>query len=159
MSLDILAVSRRRREPLELQLTAMIDIFSMIVIFLIMGTVMGASEIVIPKDLQPPFSRSKEGVETAPRLVITKDSVTLSAIDKSYPLDAFRSSSPALGDLRKRAKDYLRSLSKESKTSGEMINVIADKDAPYRDVFDVVRVMREVGFTSMLFVAIGEGKH
>lgn len=162
MSLEtLLPGSRRRRDPLELQLTAMIDIFSMIVIFLIMGTVFGASEIIIPPGLSVPLSRSSEGVESAPRLVISADKVSFSGFSKEYRLDSFRpgSASPEAADLRDRAKAYLARQTKGAGHAVGMVNVIADRNMPYRDLFEVVKVMREAGFGAMLFVAVGEGRN
>ena len=68
-------IKMKRREPMSLQLTAMIDIFSMIVIFLIMGTAFGTSDVILPKDFLLPHSNSKEDAETAPQLVISLDRV------------------------------------------------------------------------------------
>src|SRR5207244_6481303 len=56
----------------------MIDIFSMLVIFLIFGTIIGAAEIVFPKDVHPPFSKSKESTEPAPQVTISASRVAVS---------------------------------------------------------------------------------
>lgn len=154
-----LTVKGHRREPMELQLTAMIDIFSMIVIFLIFGTVFGAAEIVIPPGLAVPRSVSKESVESAPRLVIEKDSVSVSALERKFPLRSFRAGDPGHDALARRIKadlkDVIAALPSSAKGSGVLLNVIADENAPYQDVFDVVKVFREAGFETLLFVATG----
>ena len=149
-----------RRHGVELQLTAMIDIFSMIVIFLIFGTVFGASDIVIPPDMKIPKSASREGLDTAPRIIIDKDKVRVSIWDGAvYPLEGFHGGdgSAQVRTLRSRLKAYVAELPEGSKRTGLMLNVIADKNAEYRDIFDVVKVFRSEGFESLLFVAMGEG--
>jgi biopolymer transport protein ExbD len=148
---------RHRRNPLELQLTAMIDIFSMIVIFLIFGTVFGASEISIPSNILIPKSHSKEGVESAPRIVIQKKTVDVGMASPLVAIESFRSpESSEMMSLKSKIKTRLLSDKKKSKDQQKMLNIIADRETPYQDVFDVVRVFREAGFNTLLFVAVGE---
>jgi biopolymer transport protein ExbD len=153
---------KERRRPLELQLTAMIDIFSMIVIFLILGTVFGASEIILPKNLSLPRSISKEGVESAPRVVIERDRVTTNITEGTLGLELFRGDSaathPSVVAMRRGIKEYLKSHPKNDKNPSHLLNIIADGEAAYRDIFDVVKLFREEGFETLLFVAMGEGK-
>ena len=159
---DDLTVRRHRKEPLELQLTAMIDIFSMIVIFLIFGTVFGAADIIVPGSIQVPKSVSKEGAESAPRLVIDANEVMFSGSGEKAPLSWFKGQddeSRSRADAFKgRIKGFVARLPDSAKGSGVLLNVIADQDTPYEDIFSVVRVFREAGFQSLLFVAAGEGK-
>jgi biopolymer transport protein ExbD len=159
--MDLLARNHRRK-PLELQLTAMIDIFSMIVIFLILGTVFGASEIILPKNMSLPKSVSKEGVESAPRVVIERDRVTTSVSDVTLGLELFHGDSaathPSVLAMRKSIKEYLKTHPKNDKNPTQLLNIIADGEAAYRDIFEVVKLFREEGFETLLFVATGEGK-
>jgi hypothetical protein len=82
---------RQKKPPLELQLTAMIDVFSMIVIFLIFGTVFGAADITVPAGMRIPQSISKEGLEAAPKVMIERDGVTTTLIAGKIALNDFRS--------------------------------------------------------------------
>lgn len=167
---------RPEKEGMELQLTAMIDIFSMIVIFLILGSVFGASEMVIPSGMTIPQSVSHESADTAPRLVISADGVNLSVVEGTYPLDGFRGASA--GDeagggaavanaalrqqlrqqLKQQIDQYIARIPEADRAKKLLLNVIADQNAPYRDVFDVVKYFREAGFGTLLFVAEGERK-
>jgi biopolymer transport protein ExbD len=153
--------ARKKRTPLGLQLTAMIDIFSLIVIFLIKGTVFGEADISVPATMKLPKSISKETVETAARVTITHDSVYISALAKDYPMELFRSTSsesPALGELKSQLVSYVAKLPKEVRGSGVLLNVIADTHAPYRDIFDTISVLRQCGFETLLFIAMEESK-
>lgn len=155
-------VKKHPRRPLELQLTAMIDIFSMIVIFLILGSIFGAAEVVFPPDLSLPKSVSKEGIESAPRIVIQGQKVTTSLSQDIVDLKTFRELSlngdSSLKNLKKEIHTHLKKGTTETKASGAMLNVIADTETPYQDVFDVIHFFREQGFETLLFVATGEGK-
>jgi len=146
-----------RKEPISLQLTAMIDVFSMIVIFLILGTVFGASEVVLPGGIKLPSSISKEGMDTAPRIVIHKGKVTSNFFKDTYDLARFQApeGSAVLSALQKELKQYAKPL-----TSGEgpkLLSTIADRETEYQEVFSVVRVFRLAGFETLMFVATGEG--
>lgn len=155
---DSIFPPRKKKEPLELQLTAMIDVFSMIVIFLIFGTVFGAADIVIPVGLEIPKSVSKEGIDSAPRIVIQENTVTLSLTNEVFPLADFKA--PA---LRRQVQEKLKPVLKDFKdrritnagAGMNPINLVADQGTSYEHIYDVVSTFRELGFDSIYFVAMG----
>ena len=155
-----LLIKRNKKQPLELQLTAMIDVFSMIVIFLIFGTVFGAADIVIPADMKIPKSVSKEGIESAPRVSILKNEITTSFFDRPITLIELRGSNSRAA-LKAKLAPALSSFLESKKKSKEPVipvNLLADKETPYADVFDVTALFREMGFNTILFVAGGAAK-
>ena len=157
MSFELIA-KKPKKGPVELQLTALIDVFSMIVIFLVLGGVMGAPDIVIPESMKIPKSKSKEGIESAPRVTVERDKVTFSLDAKSIPLQSFathESRERLVQELKPFAGEYFKKEAK-AKSSIKALNVIADQETSYRDIFDVVLVFRKIGFGSILFVANGE---
>ena len=148
---------KARKQPIELQLTALIDVMSMLVIFLIKGTVFGASDMLVPNDMKLPESVSRESAESAPQVIISKSKVSVSFSKETYDLSAFRDNGGPTG-LRKQLKAYVAALPAVARTSGVLLNVVADKLTPYKDVFDTVKVFREAGFETLLFVATVPGK-
>ena len=127
-----LVKKRKHREPLELQLTAMIDIFSMMVIFLIFGTVIGAAEMVFPSEVKPPLSRSKESTESAPQVTIVGAKVLVTgAKEQEYPLSTFTGGpdNPALQNFVNNMKSYLAALPKESKSTGHTLTHLSSPAA------------------------------
>lgn len=150
-------VKRRRRAPLNLPLTAMIDIFSLIVIFLIKGTVFGVAD-VSTANVKLPISVSKETVESAPQVLIAQDKVRVSALQKDYPLSLFKpenAGSAEAASLKKELADYIAKITPEAKSSGVLLNVVADRSESYEHVFDAIRLFRESGFQTLLFIATG----
>jgi biopolymer transport protein ExbD len=149
---------KNKKGPVELQLTAMIDVFSMIVIFLILGGVFGATDIVIPGNMKIPKSRSKEGIEAGPRVAIVNDQVLFSMSKSPIPLQSLKGDEleSTLARLKPEFDEYVKH-QKEAKATVLPLNLLADVNTPYRDVYDVVAAFRKMGFNSILFVAEGDG--
>lgn len=134
----------------------MIDIFSMIVIFLIKGAVFGASDIAIPENVRLPASVSKENVEPAPQLLISGGQVKTNVYPRAIPLEYFHNSQASdLQVLKEQLRAFIQRQGNPEKRSQIQLHVIADRSTPYRDIFDTVKVFRESGFESVLFLATG----
>jgi biopolymer transport protein ExbD len=157
---------KRARRAFEIQLTTLVDIFTILVIFLILGTVSGVSDIVFPGDMKLPMGFGKETIESAPKLVISKNEVFVASLDKgqdtltAIPISDFMKgreiSVPTIESLKLYLKNYIARLSPEMKVQGTLLNVIADRETPYEQIFEIVRVFREIGFETLLFVATGD---
>lgn len=149
-------IQKKRRYPMSLQLTAMIDIFSIIVIFLILGSVMGTTDVVIPgTDFVIPKSVSKESVNGAPQVVISNTSVMFPALKLELKTESFLRTSKntqEMDSLNLKLKKYLKELPESSKGSGYLLNVVADEKVPYGKLFEILKVFRAAGFESLLFV-------
>jgi biopolymer transport protein ExbD len=147
---------RERRKIPTLNVVALIDISSLLIIFLIMGTVFGQSSVVIPGNLTIPKSVSKESVESAPTVTISQSTVTASFLPEPQPLELFHDNDDKLADFQGKLKKYVNETPAQARESGMLLNVIADRTTPYRDIFDVIRVFRKAGFQSMLFISQGK---
>jgi biopolymer transport protein ExbD len=144
---------KRKRPQLTLNVVALIDICSLILIFLIMESYFGESSIVVPNTMMIPKSVSKEIVENAPKIVISDRDVTASFIPEAASIEIFRHSNPQLDEYKGKIKAFIATIPAQARTSGVLLNLIADQKAPYKDIFDVVAAFREAGFQSILFVA------
>lgn len=148
---------KHRRHVLELQLTAMIDIFSLIVIFLIKGTVFGVSDVAVPTGVKLPKSSSTESLESAPTAQVTSGALKLSMDSRSraIPLDLLEESGQSADVLRirKEIEGYISRLSNQARSSGVLVSIIADRTTPYSDIFRAIKFLRRSGFESMLFIA------
>lgn len=144
---------RRSKSVLTLNVTSLIDICSLILIFLVMESYFGESSIVIPNGMAIPKSMSKESVDNAPKIVISGTDVTASFMPQPMPISSFRGDSPALDEYKSKVKAFVSQIPSQARTSGVLLNLIADQKTPYRDIFDVMKVFRESGFQSILFIA------
>jgi biopolymer transport protein ExbD len=162
---------RKKKEPMSLQLTAMIDIFSMVVIFLIMGSVFGGADIQVPFGIKLPKSNSQGISSSAPTLGIANGKVFFSGVGFAsrlgkveISLEKFQEPSvsrdPEVLRLRRELNDFVARLPKKSKSAGVLLNVVSDRLTPYRDVYNAVSFFRSAGFdTLMLVAAASGGKH
>jgi biopolymer transport protein ExbD len=53
-------------------------------------------------------------------------------------------------------KGYIEAMPAKVKTSGVLLNLVADQETPYESIFAVSRYLRINGVQSVLFVAEGE---
>lgn len=146
-----------RKKPIYLQLTPMIDVFTLIIVFLLKGAVLGGVSIVFPSDMESAKSASKEVMEAAPEVLIYKDRVQIPSISQEFPLQFFESPDPdKIKDLSGRIRSYIQSVSAHGKDNAIHANVVADAKVSYRNIFNVVKALRQAGFQSILFIAEGE---
>ncbi len=136
----------KHRKVMDLQLTAMVDIFSMIIIFLIKGTMFTTADIVIPSEIQLPKSFSKEELESTPKVTIYADHVEVSFLDQPVKWDDWAATGAKILEKSEQLK-------KDLKKKDLIISLVADKKTPYKKIFDVSKVLKESGFDSVLFLA------
>lgn len=151
---------KHKREIINLNVIPLIDISSMIIIFLLMGAIFGETSIDVPMWLNVPKSENNENIESAPRVIIYKDTVQISFLnEQKMNIDAFRPknlNSANLLTLVENVKSYIAKIPNQSRQAGVLLNVVADETTSYKDIFDVVAVFRKAGFESILFVALGK---
>ncbi len=155
----------KKKKIIGLQLAPLIDIFVLIIIFLIKGTVMSNASINPPADLSPARSKSPEGVEPAGQVYVSPTEVYFSMINEKIPLaeltkqienNSLAKLSGQSSDITQKLKKYLKELPDTDKKSGILLNFLADAAVDYRTVFEISKFCREIGFQSILFVAEGE---
>jgi biopolymer transport protein ExbD len=144
-----------RAEIHEPRLAAMIDVFSILIIFLIAGTVMGTTAVELPFGLTPPLSTSKESMLTAPQLTIDRDRVRLSFSGEAFALSELQKELSAESlRFKTEIQTYLRQ--NQGKADADVINLVADRRMTYDKIFSVIRAAREAGIKSILFVSQSE---
>jgi biopolymer transport protein ExbD len=139
-----------------LNLTSMIDISAIIIIFLVMGTVFGTSAIEPPTDMKFPKSFNKEMIENAPQIIIKDTTIEVPFLHRQIEIgNILEGNEEKLKVIQVELKKYIESIPIEVKGSGVLLNVLADKKTPYKVIYEVSSFFRLIGFQSMLFVAEG----
>lgn len=149
-----------RHEPTEPQLAAMIDVFSILIIFLIAGTVMGTSSVLLPAELTPPTSVSRETMMSVPQITILPDQVQTSFNTNSYSLSGFLTREGAPEDVTRFKSDVAALVAaSQGKENAGILNLVADRSTSYEKIFSVIKAAREAGAESILFVALSGQNH
>lgn len=150
-----------RREPTEPQLAAMIDVFSILIIFLIAGTAMDSSVLEIPGNLLLPESTSKATTVNSPQVTLVNGILDVKFINEKLSIAEIEEGNienPKLIRISAKLKFYLKNLSKGAKrtlTNLELlqsINLVADKDTPYKNIFTTIKYFRSQGFLNSILV-------
>ena len=152
-------IGHHRKANATLQLAPMIDIFTLIIVFLLQSTVIGTTSVTFPPDLNPPQSKSVEDLENSPSVEIYSDRVEFKPSNTKIPVEVFLNDSGKKLESEKAAiQSYLQKSGDIQKTETNHLNVIADRSTNYELIFQVVKFFKESGFHSVLFIAQGEGK-
>lgn len=163
--MDEMFAKKKKRTMAGLQLAPLIDIFVLIIIFLIKGTVMSNASITPPADLTPAKSKSPEGLEPAGQVYISKTEVFFSMIKETIPLTEFNQQIEAntpsamtgkAAQISQKLKTYIQSIPDQEKKSGILVNFLADAGTEYKTVFEIAKFCRQLGFQNILFVAEGD---
>lgn len=163
--MDDMFPKKKKRTMAGLQLAPLIDIFVLIIIFLIKGTVMSNASVTPPSDLTPAKSKSPEGLEPAGQVYISPKEVMFSMINETISLSELakqiESHTPGTmtgkaAQITQKLKGYVQSIPDQEKKSGILVNFLADAGTDYRTVFEVAKYCREIGFQNILFVAEGD---
>jgi biopolymer transport protein ExbD len=146
----------KKKGIIVLNLTSLIDISAIIIIFLVMGTVFGESSFEPPADMKFPKSFNKEMIENAPQITITDTLVEVPFIHRQIELaNILEDRQEKLKVVKVELKKHVAAIPVEVKGSGVLLNVLADKKTPYKTIYEVSSFFRDAGFDSMLFVAEG----
>lgn len=150
-------VQKRRKSVIVLQLAPMIDIFVLVIVFLLKGTVMGETVISNPEAVTLAKSQSRETTEIAPEVYITESHVDFRMIEEIVSVETlsqegYQISAAMLAKFKKVIAQT------PAADSGALIhvNIVADYRVNYKTIYNVVRVLRLAGFKAMLFIAEGE---
>lgn len=150
-----------RRTPSEPQLAAMIDVFSILIIFLIAGTAMDSSVLVLPADLLLAETSSKSSTMNAPQVTLKDGIIFANFINEQIgikEIEADNGESQNIKRLGLKLKEYLKKVRQGNQKSPtdlqllQSINLVADKDTPYRHVFSTIKFFRIFGFQNSILV-------
>lgn len=151
-----------RQEPTEPQLATMIDVFSILIIFLIAGTAMDSSVLNIPTDIILPSTESKATSFNAPQVTLQSGKVIMNFIQDEINLKELvsESESDKLINVKIKLNKYLEKIKKDShKNKADLqllqsINLVADKDTPYTEVYSTIKAFRNLGFQNTILVGM-----
>ena len=145
----------------ELSLTSMIDMFSMLIIFLIQSFSAQGELFVTNPNIKLPTAQHAKALDRSPLITVTPEKVVLEgapAGDNTNINDKIEETDWDLPTLTARLGDYKKffeSIHTDAKFPGEVI-VQADKSLPFVYLKRVMYSLAKVGFTNVNLAVRGE---
>lgn len=157
--MDLDSLETKRRFPLALQLAPMIDIFFLIIIFLLKSTIVADVSIVFPGQMHPPISKSTESLETFPEIVLDDSQLIIGVLDSTVSItDIEKMTEEELLTYKGKVEAYVKEKDVKIRDQAVNVNLITARDNNYKNVFQAVKFLRKIGFQSVVFIAEGESK-
>jgi biopolymer transport protein ExbD len=160
----------REGEIEELNITPMLDMMTIILVFLLKSYNSSTVSVSISSDLLPPISSTRlEPAETA-TITITKTELTVGdkpavdLVDWQVPETAKNPKSDLLitpvADLLKKEVDRQKFIAKYNKsaTFEGMLSIIGDKDVPYKLLYSVLATAGSQELSNYKFVVLKQGQ-
>lgn len=143
--------SRGKSIPEALPLTSMIDMFSMVVIFLIMNFSSNGDAFYVARGVVLPKARNADLMESYPLVSILQDRIYLDALPADRPKVELEERTKPYPKLRRLLKDFLARETRENpgKKPEMTVNIQADKDTPMFRVREVMKLLVEEGWTGI----------
>ncbi len=153
--MDELINRKIRRKVQEPQLAAMVDVFSLLIVFLVLGTVFNSASLALPEYVHLPISMSKQIIEVSHQVIITDQEVNFNFINKKVSMDIVREVS---GDPKEiELKNAISIFVKQQPADAPLVlNVLADQQVSYKSIYDVIKYCRAVGFKTVSFITTGK---
>ncbi len=149
-----------------LYLTSMVDMFAIMVIFLLQSFSAEGELIVLPSGLELPKAENVGTLEKAPSLIIAKDVITLENVVVGSTLDLFNQEDWHLESLQTALKDYRLKLEEEelkktpenpelakeeAEKPTQKINISADRRLPFQVIRKVIYNAGRAGYPDFRF--------
>jgi biopolymer transport protein ExbD len=146
----------------ELMLTSLVDMFTIIVIFLLQNFSASGDILYMSKDIKLPFAVHGVELERAPVIAVSADAVTVDGKQVAQTDDLAKRdvlNVPELEDsLReeKRRYEQIHANDPEHPFRG-LVNVQADKKIPFKVIKKVMFACNQSGFGNISFAAMAKG--
>lgn len=152
---------KAKKKDFTLNLAPMVDLFSVLVIFLIMNFSTNGEVFFISKDIKIPQASKGQPMQSLPLISVVKDTVMFDAENKEGG-DALSVEDINDGQLPKMRKMLQNVRSLETQIGGEanfrgQVNLQADENTPIEDVKKVMRVLVDEGWTGINFIIEATG--
>lgn len=149
-----------------LYLTSMVDMFAIMVIFLLQSFSAEGELIILPKDIELPKAENVGILERAPSIVISQDKIILDGVTIGNTQDLANQTEWANADIQSALKGFKTKLEKEAQEKNlppeeiekytAKINISADRRLQFQVVKKVIYNAGYSGFPDFRFAVFGE---
>lgn len=147
---------KAKKKSFHLNLAPMVDMFSILVIYLIMNFSSTGEVFFISKDIKIPQASKGIPMQSFPLISVVKEKVMFDAENKDggaalYVEDINDGQLPKLRKMLQDVKNLEKQIGGEKNFRGQ-INMQADERTPVEDVKKVMRVLIDEGWTGINFI-------
>jgi biopolymer transport protein ExbD len=138
------------------QLTALIDVMVVFILFLVSGELAGSSGIFVPPEIRLPKSFSQEELVTAPQVTVVADRVRISGVPEEISVESIVRNQVS-ESIKQQVMNQIDVWKNQRGLSSELpLNLVADSNVAYEVIYAVTMFLRERGVKSVLFVGTTE---
>jgi biopolymer transport protein ExbD len=147
---------KNKGQSFHLNLAPMVDMFSILVIYLIMNFSTDGEIFYIGRDVQLPLATAGRPMQSNPLVSVVNDNVMFDNVNGESIVEPNDEAVPRLRETLRRIKAIEAQIG-ELGAEKSQINIQADRLAPVESVKKVMRVLIEEGWTGINFVVTPEG--
>lgn len=147
---------KAKKKDFTLNLAPMVDMFSILVIYLIMNFSSNGEVFFVSKDIKLPKASKGQALQSYPLISVVKDKVMFDAENKEggaplYVEDIKDGQLPEFRKMLKQVRDIEKQIGGVEHFRGK-VNLQADEATPIEDVKKVMRVLIDEGWTGINFI-------
>ncbi len=146
----------RRKQP-ALNLVSLMDIFTILVFFLLVSS-SNVHQLPKKKDINLPTSIATKAPKETLIIAVTRHSILVQGRQVAIIADVMREATPIIGELQKelsfQASKTRIIKTSEGKTKGKSVTIMGDESIPYELLRKILATCREANYTQIAFAAM-----
>lgn len=146
----------RRKQP-ALNLVSLMDIFTILVFFLLVSS-SNVHQLPKKKDINLPTSIATKAPKETLIIAVTRHSILVQGRRVAIIADVMREATPIIGELQKelsfQASKTRIIKTSEGKTKGKSVTIMGDESIPYELLRKILATCREANYTQIAFAAM-----
>ncbi len=150
------ATRSKRNTQITLKLTSMIDMFTILLVFLLKSYSAEGEIMSVSPDLKLPESTAQKSPQTASIVTVTEDLILMDGSEVAKVSDVMRSSvnliPRLMNDLKRKRQlsEQVRAISTSDIGFSGKISIQADRELPYIVIKKIIYTCGQVGFNDIM---------
>ena len=148
---------RHHIEPPRLNLTAMVDVFTVLLLFLLKSYAAEGTELATMRNLQLPPSTSRLQQEALLTVTVTTEAIFVQGKLVLENKKALEGKEPMIPELADSLREYSEGIDSEHPSKGKM-TIISDRRITFRLLERIIMTASEQGWDNISFVVLQNEK-
>ncbi len=156
--MDLFQVKKENKHSVvALQLAPILDIFIVIIIFLVLGSFSKGVAVEVPTELKLTKATNDEIVEISSEVHLFYENnieyIYFKFLDQKLRYADFLTDENLQNSVLEKIKKYNSSLASQAKLGGINLNFVIDEKIKYKYVFDLSEFLRNSGFENLSYIS------